>query len=1156
MTNTTTVQGETPAKPVRLVHRLAGLMALLLVTLLAAGIWLYRAQGQSLHRKVENDLNAIARLKVDQLAAWRREQVADAASYQELRPLTDSVARYIGDPGDEAAQELRGHLRRLADLHRYDDILVTDPGGRTLLSLVGPVDRHQGYAAALAEALRVQRPVLTELHRYGPDTPPHMAVVAPLDRGAGTAREPFAALVLVINASEFLYPLVQLWPTPSRTAETLLVQRDGEDVLFLNDLRHRAGTALTLRIPLSQTDVPAVKAVQGMVGVFRGKDYRGVKVISVIRPVPDSPWVMVAKIDAAEAFAEWRFRSALMLALMVGIVAVTVTGGLVVWQRERKSHYQALYHAEAVLRLNVERHSITLKSIGDAVIATDAQGLVELLNPVAEELTGWKQDEARGRPLEEVFRIVSEVTRATVESPVVKVLREGIVVGLANHTLLIAKDGSERPIADSGAPIRGDSGAITGVVLVFRDQTAERAAEEALRQSEARYRHTLDGMLEGCQIIGPDWRYRYVNAAAAGHARQSREALIGRTMMEAFPGIETTPLFAQLRQSMRDRTACRLENEFIYPDGSRGYFELSIEPVSDGLFILSVNITERKRAEARLQHLTAVLRALRNINQLIVHEKNRDALLRRACEILTETRGYHSAWIGLGDRTTGLRAAAESAIGPEFDAVRAELDRGGWPACCRKALAGTVTVVLHDTLTNCVACPLAHTCRDTAALAGALSHAGRNYGVLVAALPVELADTADEQSLFKELCDDIGLALHSLEAERGRERAEADLRQAQKMESVGRLAGGVAHDFNNLLMGILNYAELCREGVEPEHPIRPWLNEITSDAQRSAGITRQLLAFARKQTIAPVTLDLNDHVSAMLKLLRRLIGEDIDLAWRPGAGAAIVKMDPSQIDQILANLAVNARDAIGGVGKVTVEVGDVTFDDAYCVAHAGYVPGDYVMLAVSDTGCGMDKATVDHLFEPFFTTKRDGLGTGLGLATVYGIVRQNNGFVNVYSEPAKGTTFRVYLPRQADAPVVPTAPAARLLPVGGTETILLVEDEKSVRVTTLAFLKSMGYNVLTADSPAQGLHVSAEYPGKLDLLVTDVVMPGMSGRDLANQLTRQRGALRCIFMSGYTANVIAHRGVLEEGMDFLSKPFGRDELARIVREVLDRPKPA
>jgi two-component system cell cycle sensor histidine kinase/response regulator CckA len=390
------------------------------------------------------------------------------------------------------------------------------------------------------------------------------------------------------------------------------------------------------------------------------------------------------------------------------------------------------------------------------------------------------------------------------------------------------------------------------------------------------------------------------------------------------------------------------------------------------------------------------------------------------------------------------------------------------------------------------------------------------------------------------------------EAERGK--LEAQLLQAQKMESVGRLAGGVAHDFNNMLGVILGNVELAVETVDPaEESLRSNLEEIRKAAERSANLTRQLLAFARKQTVAPKVLDLNETVASMLKMLRRLVGEDVNLVWLPGTELYPVKMDPSQIDQILANLCVNARDAIGGVGKLTIATANSTLDDDYCVAHAEAVPGEYVNLVVNDNGCGMDKATQERLFEPFFTTKELGKGTGLGLATVYGIVKQNNGFIKVTSEPGKGARFEICLPRHVAAKTGPAHADPLTVPVArGHETILVVEDEPAILDMTKRMLARLGYTVLTASTPGEAIRVASAYAGVIHLLMTDVVMPEMNGRDLAKNLLTSFPSLKRLFMSGYTADVIAHQGVLDEGVHFIQKPFSKKDLAARVSEALER----
>jgi PAS domain S-box-containing protein len=380
---------------------------------------------------------------------------------------------------------------------------------------------------------------------------------------------------------------------------------------------------------------------------------------------------------------------------------------------------------------------------------------------------------------------------------------------------------------------------------------------------------------------------------------------------------------------------------------------------------------------------------------------------------------------------------------------------------------------------------------------------------------------------------------------------ETQFQQAQKMESVGRLAGGVAHDFNNMLQAILGNVHLAMAGIPPVSAARENLEEIQKCAQRSAELTRQLLTFARKQTIAPKVLDLNETVESSLKMLRRLIGENIDLAWLPAAGLGSVKIDPTQVDQILANLCVNARDAIGGVGRVTIATANSTFDEAHCAAHPESQPGEYVWLAVRDDGCGMNQDTLAHIFEPFFTTKDVGEGTGLGLATIYGIVKQNSGFVSVDSEPGQGTIFNIYLPRHASqAPAIERERVAEPAESRG-ETVLIVEDEPAILAISRRVLERLGYTVLTAGTPAEAIRLAGAHTSEIQLVMTDVVMPEMNGWDLARRLLSLHPKLKCLFMSGYTADIIAHDGVLDDGVHFIQKPFSMGDLAAKVRSVLD-----
>ena len=377
------------------------------------------------------------------------------------------------------------------------------------------------------------------------------------------------------------------------------------------------------------------------------------------------------------------------------------------------------------------------------------------------------------------------------------------------------------------------------------------------------------------------------------------------------------------------------------------------------------------------------------------------------------------------------------------------------------------------------------------------------------------------------------------------------LYQAQKMESVGRLAGGIAHDFNNMLTVILGHTELIKSRLPQDDPLFFEMSEIENAAVQSRDITRQLLAFSRKEIIIPEPVDLNVLIENIQKTLLRLIGEDIDLKFCPGTQLWTVKVDPSQMQQILMNFSVNARDAMPDGGKLTIETENIHLDEAYCKTYPDFSPGDYVLLGVSDDGVGMDRETMNHLFEPFFTTKERGRGTGLGLATVYGIVKQNKGFINVYSEPGNGTTFKIYLPRNKKGTVrIDDVQEAR--PEHDTGTVLLVEDNDMVRVMTTEMLEAIGYTVVAISSPMEALTCFESEDFVVDLVITDVVMPQMNGKELGEQITALRPGTRVLFVSGYTANVIVHRGVLADGVHFLHKPFSMSDLARKVREALGK----
>jgi len=637
-------------------------------------------------------------------------------------------------------------------------------------------------------------------------------------------------------------------------------------------------------------------------------------------------------------------------------------------------------------------------------------------------------------------------------------------------------------------------------------------AEEAVRASEARLKALLDSALDACVTMDETGRITSWSAAA--------ETVFGWPASEAIGrGLAATIIPPQHREGHARGLARfletgegpilrqRIEITALHRDGREFPVELTVTPIrlSDrwlfGAFVRDV--TDEKRAEQALHRSEASYRGLVEHAAYGIYRATGDGKFLMVNPALFTMLGY-----GSGEELLKVDIARDLYVDPEAR-VRI-LER------CEQFGSAIEEVAWRR--------------RD-----------GRVITVRLNGRPVRAPDGALE--CFEFIVDDVT-----------EQRAlEERLRQTQKMEAVGRLAGGIAHDFNNLLTAILGSVDFLRRALGPEHPEHAETEEIQKAAVRAADLTRQLLAFSRQQVLAPKVLELDALVTNLEKMLRRLIGEDVELRFAGNASGAAVRADPGQLEQVIVNLVVNARDAMPRGGRLTIETASVDLDAAYAREHGTVEPGRYVMLAVTDTGVGIDRAAQARLFEPFFTTKEFGKGTGLGLATVYGIVKQSGGYIWVYSEPGRGATFKVYLPRVEHAGESVAAPQPPARALGGTETILLAEDEAAVRNLARRVLEKHGYKLLLAATGRDGVRLAKEHAGPIDLLVTDVVMPEMGGRELAQHLTARQPGLKVLFLSGYTDDAIVHHGVLDAGVAFLQKPFKPDELARKIREVLDAP---
>ena len=689
------------------------------------------------------------------------------------------------------------------------------------------------------------------------------------------------------------------------------------------------------------------------------------------------------------------------------------------------------------------------------------------------------------------------------------------------ETIHVARDGRRIPM-ESFVRVLTIDGEPT-VLSTSRDITARKRAEAALLENEALQGVLLDNLPAGVIIVDPQTRIiERVNDHVSALFGAPVDHLMGRRCHALLcPATAGACPVCDLGQTMDNS-----EREMLRKDGSRLPILKTVKRIQlngrEKLLECFVDLSERKRVEMELRESRKRLEDIVNFlpdATLAIDQEKRVIIWNKAIEEMT---GVPAAeMIGKGDYVYTV---------PFYGEARPQLmdlifvDHGD--------IASRYPKINHE-----------GECLTTEVFCNALYE---NKGAWIFAKASPLHDPSGNIVGAIESIRDI---TERKRAETEQEKLHAQLSQAQKMESVGRLAGGVAHDFNNMLQSITGQAEMALNKIDSQHPLHGNLSEILRAGLRSADLTRQLLAFARKQTINPIVLDLNETISGMLKMLHRLIGEDIDLSWKPALNLWPVRIDPSQVDQVLVNLCVNARDAITGVGSVSISTRNIRLDQSFCETHAEFIPGEYAMFAVSDTGAGMKNDMIDRIFEPFFTTKELGKGTGLGLSMVYGIVKQNNGFIYVYSEPEQGTTFRIYLPRCADK--AENGPEeAKKSPSRGTETVLLVEDDNSILDICREVLESLGYKVLTTQSPRDALAMANSYPEPIHLLITDVIMPEMNGQELRYRMHDIKPEIKVIFISGYTANVIAQHGVLDKGINFLQKPFSVQDLAEKVREVL------
>ncbi|HEX7722492.1 MAG TPA: PAS domain S-box protein [Pyrinomonadaceae bacterium] len=756
--------------------------------------------------------------------------------------------------------------------------------------------------------------------------------------------------------------------------------------------------------------------------------------------------------------------------------------------------------AEEALRESEERYRDLVENAHDIIYSHDLKGNYTSSNRASEEITGYTLEESLRMSL--IDTVAPEYVERAREMTARKIAGEDIT---AYELEIIAKDGRRVPL-EVNTRLMLENGVPVGVTGIARDITKRKKAEAELRFQKSLLESQTEASIDGVLVVSPTGEILSFNHRFLALWGLAGEEILGKSDREAMGSVldqvKSPQQFVERVQYLYEHPNERSEEEIELSHGRT--FERHSAPVHGpqgehyGRVWFFRDITERKLAQAELTRLATA------VNQTA------DSI------VITDTAGNIEY------------------VNPAFELVT------GYPK--EEVLGKNPRILKSSTNPPSIYEDLWETITRGDVWVGQLINKRKDGSLF------------NERATISAVRDEAGKIAHFIAVKKDtthQHHLEEQLRQSQKMEAIGQLAGGVAHDFNNLLTAISGYTSLALQRLDEHHSIKPYLEEVKKAGDRAANLTRQLLAFGRKQILQPIPLDLNGTVSDMNKMLRRLIGEDINLNATLATDLKPINADPGQIEQVLMNLVVNARDAMPQGGRLTIETANVELDREYARGHVGIQPGNYVMLAVSDTGTGMSEETRARIFEPFFTTKEKGKGTGLGLSTVYGIVQQSGGSIWVYSEPNQGTSFKVYLPRfEAQVKSDEEKPALELVP-HGSETVLLVEDEEVVRGLATHILEDAGYKVLAARDGAEAIQLCTQPAEQIDLLLTDVVMPETSGKEVADRVTALMPRTKVLFMSGYTDQAIVHHGVLDSNVEFIQKPFTPLGLSKKVREVLD-----
>ncbi|MFQ5660367.1 MAG: GAF domain-containing protein [Gammaproteobacteria bacterium] len=1010
------------------------LLIIVCLVVLVASVNVYQDYRQQEIVEIVNNLEAIAQLKAGQMENWLQERRGDAWTLANDPLLARTVAQFLqAGPGSDAGRLLVQRLTAVRQAYHYLTIQLLDNEAHRLLSVGGAQDLTAQELEKVAQALTTRQTVFYHLHQEKAlaGQPIEHEIIIPLLLTDGQRTGPVGVLYIHVDVSNFLFPLIQSWPLPSASGESLLVRREGGDVVFMNNLRFRADAAFRLRLPLAQPTLSATVALRGAEGIIEGRDYRGVDVVAAARKIAGTDWMLIAKIDHEEIYAPIR-------ALTFNVIAVTtlllfsIVGSFYYWQKSINTGYQLKQHQAELKRLALVKHFEYL-------------------------------------------------------------------IQYANDIILLAND--------------------DGVIIEANNRALE------------------------C--------YQF-----------TREELIGRNILELDTNEKSSGNDAMLSES---QIGLVFESVHRRKDNSGFPVEVSLRTINieNRIYqqLIIRDITERKALGERIRRMTRALRTLSRANEILVRAGSEAELLDTLCGVIVDQAGYELAWVGYAehDAKKTIRPAAQQGYATGyleslFISWSDELPEGRGPA--GEAIRNRTVVIIHDVQND----PRFSHWREHAAQYGFASSI---------ALPLEIdADTTavlniyarednafndDEMELLKDMAANLAYGIRVQRNNKEREVIEKMLRQSQRMESIGQLAGGLAHDFNNLLGIIQGSLEILKRSISEEQEGQKWIEKALDGVRRGALLTGKMLGFSRSKASAVETYSVNGILDGMVELLRKSLTPAITIKMELRDDVWLTDIDADEFQDAVLNIVLNARDAMDAGGSLLIETSNKVLDEAYARVNPGVEPGEYVLVSVSDTGCGMSETVQARMFEPFFTTKEAGKGTGLGMSMVYGFMKRCGGQIKVYSVPGHGTTLRLYLPRSPAEESNRTAGTedAEALP-RGTEAVLVVDDEPELVEIARAYLEALGYRVRVAGSAAEALEVLDAGAGAIDLLFSDVVMPGaMDGYELAKQVTQRWPVIKVLLTSGFTDRAVEHNGLSRLQLELLDKPYTQRELAVRVRRILD-----